>query len=288
MRRFWFAIPPLMSVMAAIAAEPPRMAIDSLYAGFRNPPAQSLSPYWFWNGRITSAETRRQLRAMADQGLRSATVLNWAGLDSAYLSEKWWRETAAALDAAHSLGMTLNVADECLWPSGQAWDYASLHREPSRVLQLYPEFRMRRLAMKQFPAGAPLTFEQFQEVIAAARLLPSSGIDESSLRLLPAARTLEWQPPAGGWRLFVYTAVPATERGVRTGLLNPAAVRAFIDIVYKEFARRMGRQIRHGTRQAEDAQAQRARRPCPSLQQLIYRYRSRRMARWCATCPIMM
>lgn len=243
MRRFWFAILPLLSGIAAIAAEPPRMTIASLYAGFRNPPAQSLSPYWFWNSRITSAETRRQLRAMADQGVRSATVLNWAGLEPAYLSEEWWREVAAALDAARSLGMTLNFADECLWPSGQAWDYASLHREPSRVLQLHPEFRMRRLTMKQFSAGAPLALEQLPEVIIAARLLPSGAIDETSLRLLPAARTIAWQPPAGDWKLFVYTAVPATDRGVRTDLLNPAAVRAFIDIVYEEFARRFSEHL---------------------------------------------
>jgi hypothetical protein len=114
-----------------------------------------LSPYWFWNGKITVHETRRQLEAMAEQGVQSATVLNWAGLEPAYLSEEWWGEVGAALDAAQSLGITLNFADEHLWPSGQAWDYAALQPEPSRVLQRHPEFRMRRLTVRQLAAGAP-------------------------------------------------------------------------------------------------------------------------------------
>ncbi len=223
--------------LAAAAVEPP-VTIDSLHAGFRDPPAQSLSPYWFWNSRITAAETRRQLQAMADQGIRAATVLNWAGLEPAYLSEAWWREVGSALDAARSLGMNLNFADEYLWPSGQVWDYASLHREPSRVLQLHPEFRLRRLTLQELPAGPQHTLDRTPEVVVAARLLPDGGIDQTSLQTLPASRTLDWRPPPGRWRLYVYTAVAATERGVRTDLLNPAAVRAFIDLVYEEFARR--------------------------------------------------
>jgi hypothetical protein len=225
--------------LTALAAEPPHMTIDQLYAEFRSPPpSQSLSPYWFWNGRVTAEETRRQLRAMADQRVRSATILNWAGLEPAYLSEAWWSEVGAALDAARALGITLNFADECLWPSGQAWDYSSLEREPSRVLQRHPEYRMRRLTAQQVPANVPQTFDVLPEVITAARLLPTGEIDESSLQVLPVARTLDWQPPEGDWRLFVYTAVAATERGVRTDLLNPAAVRAFLDTVYEQYAQR--------------------------------------------------
>ncbi len=228
-----------MLVLPAFAADAPRAAIDALHAGFRNPPpSQNLSPYWFWNGKITAEETRRQLRAMAEQGVQSATVMNWAGLEPAYQSEEWWREVGSALESARSLGMTLNFSDEYLWPSGQAWDYASLQREPSKVLQQHPEFHMRRLTVKQLPSTSPHTFELLPEVIAAARLLPSGEIDESSLQLVPVSSTLTWTPPAGNWRLFAYTAVEATERGVRTDLLNPAAVRAFLDITYEQYARR--------------------------------------------------
>ena len=213
--------------------------LESLYRGFRNPPpTYSISPYWFWNGKVTPAETRRQISEMVKQGVYSAVVMNWAGLEPAYLSEAYWNEVGVALDAARAAGLTLNFADEYLWPSGQAWDYASLNREPSRVLQLHPEFRMCRLTCRQINPGSPTTLEAEPEVVVAARRTASGVIDEQSLTLLPATRVVDWKAPAGDWKIFVYAAVPTFERGVRVDLLNPAAVRVFIDLVYGEFARR--------------------------------------------------
>jgi hypothetical protein len=229
----------LLFVLAsyASAAEP---ELESLYSGFRNPPMEySFSPYWYWDGKITAAETRRQIGEMVKQGVRSAVVFNWAGLEPAYLSEAYWREVGAALDAARSAGLTLNFADEYLWPSGQAWDYASLNREPSRVLQLHPEFRMRRLTCRQLNPGTPITLEAEPEAVVAARLDEAGEIDEQSLTLLPSSRHVNWKAPMGNWTIFVYTPIPAIGDGnVRVDLLNPAAVRVFIDLVYGEFARR--------------------------------------------------
>ena len=98
----------LAFVSAAAAAEP---GVDELYRGFQNPPREySVSPYWFWNGKITAAETRRQIAEMVRQGVTSAVLMNWAGLDPAYLSEDYWREVGVALDAARSAGLTLNFS----------------------------------------------------------------------------------------------------------------------------------------------------------------------------------
>ena len=229
----------LPAIALGLAAAPPPDA-EALYEGFRNPPPQySVSPYWFWNGRVTEAETRRQIAEMAKQNVRSAVVMNWAGLEPAYLSEAWWEQVGVALDAARAAGVTLNFADEYLWPSGQAWDYASGRREPSRVLQMHPEYRMHRLTCRQIDAAATLpSLDAAPEVVVAARIDEGGRIDEASLERLPAALPLAWKPRPGRWRLYVYTAVPATERGVRVDLLNPAAVRTFIDLVYAEFARR--------------------------------------------------
>lgn len=229
----------LLLLIAAGAAGAAGPDVESLYQGFRNPPPEfSVSPYWFWNGRITAAETRRQIGEMVRQGVSSAVVMNWAGLEPAYLSEAYWQQVGAALEAARSAGLTLNFSDEYLWPSGQVWDWASLNREPSHVLQLHPEYRMRRLARKQFPAAVPLALDSDPEVAVAARLEASGEIDGQSLTLLPPGRHLNWKAPPGNWTIFVYTPVPAVERGVRVDLLNPAAVRVFIDLVYGEFARR--------------------------------------------------
>jgi hypothetical protein len=233
------AIFPALALLVAAAAAP-APAPDPLYRGFRNPPSQySVSPYWFWNGRVTAAETRRQIAEMARQNVHSAVVMNWAGLEPAYLSDPWWQQVGIALDAARQAGISLNFADEYLWPSGQAWDWASGRREPSRVLQAHPEYRMRRLTCRQVEPGAPLpALETAPEVVVTARIDEQGRIDESSLQRIPATLPLAWTPPPGRWRLYIYTAVPAVERGVRVDLLNPAAVRVFIDLVYEEFARR--------------------------------------------------
>jgi len=239
---------PLLFVLIFVA-NASGQEVESIYGGFRNPPpSYSVSPYWFWNGRVSADETRRQIGEMVRQGVRSAVVMNWAGLEPAYLSEEYWMQVGAALDAARSAGLSLNFSDEFLWPSGQAWDYGSRNREPSRVLQLHPEFRMRRLSRRQLDPGSPIALDADAEVVLAARVDASGGIDERSLTLLPSGRKIDWKAPGSGWKLLIYTPEAAVERGVRVDLLNPAAVRVFIDLVYGEFARRfpqhLGRTIK--------------------------------------------
>jgi hypothetical protein len=229
----------VLFVVAACAAFAQGSGVEKLYDGFRDPPAGSLSPYWFWNGRVTAPETERQIKEMVKQNVRSAVVMNWAGLEPPFLSEPWWKEVGNALDTARRTGLTLNFADEFLWPSGEVWDWTSGKREPSRVLQLHPEYRMHRLTCRQIDAAdAPPKLDAVPEVVVAARLGADGLIDDSSLESIPPARLSEWKPRDGKWRLYVYTAVPAIERSVRVDLLNPAAVRTFIDLVYGEFARR--------------------------------------------------
>jgi hypothetical protein len=227
----------LISLATAVFGADP--SVESLYRVFRDPPASySVSPYWFWNGKITASETRRQVGEMVRQGVRSAVLMNWAGLEPPFLSEAWWKEVGTALDAARAAGLTLNFSDEFLWPSGQAWDYASTNPEPSRVLQMHPEYRMRRLTVRQFDAGAAILLDAEPEAVVAARVNGEGAVDEQSLRILPNGRRVDWKAPGPGWKIFAYLPVPAEDRGVRVDLLNPAAVRVFIDLVYEGFARR--------------------------------------------------
>jgi hypothetical protein len=57
--------------------------VETLYHTFQNPPrADSLMPYWFWNGNITAAESRRQMREMIAHGVHQAVVFPWGGIES--------------------------------------------------------------------------------------------------------------------------------------------------------------------------------------------------------------
>jgi len=220
----------------------PEPALATLYQSFQDPPSSySISPYWFWNGKLSAGETRRQIGELVKQGVHAVVVFNWTGLAPDYLSEDYWREVGVALDAAREAGLTLNFADEWLWPSGQAWVYNSPDREQSRVLQLHPEYRMRRLSCRQADPREPVTLEANTEVVVAARVDPSGAIDEKSLTVLPFADgTVDAAScrDSPGWKLFIYTLVTTSERSVRVDLMNPAAVKVFIDLAYEPFAQR--------------------------------------------------
>jgi len=231
-----------LTIAEAVAAA--ALLAGSLAESFQNPPRQySLMPYWYWNSRITEEETRRQIREMMAQGVYRAIVFPWDGMEPEYLSEQYWRQVGAALEIARELGFTLNFADELNWPSGHAWR-SSGPMELSRVLEQRPDFRMRRLAFVEYTvqgsrrwrlkAGTPPQF-----AVAAAQD-EAGRLDTDSLRLLqPRGRDIVWDAPPGRWLVTVYRLVPAVgAHNTRVDLLNPEAVRLYLDLVYEEFARR--------------------------------------------------
>jgi hypothetical protein len=240
------AIPRLFSVLVLLC---PLLAgagnVESLYRGFRNPPrADSLMPYWFWNGDLTAAESRRQMHEMVAHGVHQAVVFPWGGMGVPYLSEECWQQVGAALDAARSLGFTLNFADECFWPSGHAWDSSSDQPELSRVLQAHPEFRMQRLARTEQVVGGPTNWtcpaETKWELVVAGREEANGGLAQDSCTNLPlTSGQVSWAAPAGRWVLTAYQLLPAVgAHNARVDLLNPAATRVYLDMVYEEYARR--------------------------------------------------
>ncbi len=195
-------------------------------------------PYWYWNGRITPAETRRQIQAMIDQGVYQAVVFPWDGMEIRYLSEDYWRQFGAALAIARELKFTLNFADEYDWPSGHGWDVKAGKPELSRVLIEHPEYRMMRLkyteSIVEGPAAAPARLEH--AIFTVGGRVDGSGQPESAtLRLVDAG----WKPPAGKWLVTSYELVPSTGgHNTRVDLLNPNAVDTYLELVYGEYASR--------------------------------------------------
>jgi hypothetical protein len=216
-----------------------------LYAQFRNPPNHdAVMPYWYWNGKITAQETRRQIRSMVGQGVRAAIVFPWDGMEVPYLSEQWWQALGDALDAASEAGFTLNLNDEFTWPSGHAWDHFQQGPELSRVLKANPEYRMKRLTPEEFSLPASgrwnRSFAQTPEVVVVGRLNDASNLEADSLQIIPVAdNKVSWQVPNGQWKAFVYSAREVTgAHNTRVDLLNKDAVRKYIEIFYEELARR--------------------------------------------------
>jgi len=219
--------------------------VESLYRYFHEPPkTDSLMPYWFWNGQLSAAETRRQIRAMIRQGVHQAVVFPWDGMAQPYLSEAYWEQVGAALDIAKRNNFTLNFADEFDWPSGHAWVYPAAGAEASRVLQAHPELRMRRLAYMEEIVQGPQAWSdpgsQSPEIVVAAKLDASGRLEaDSCTPIAVEGDSARWAVPEGRWVITSYRLVPAVgAHNTRLDLLNPEAARYYLQTVYEEYARR--------------------------------------------------
>jgi hypothetical protein len=201
--------------------------LPQLYRDFRDPPRHyTVRPFWFWNGKLDSKELAWQIDQMVEQGVYGAYVHNRTGLETPYLSEEYFQVVGAALEHARRAGFRLGFVDEYEWPSGEARD-VWLPGLPSRVLAANPEFRMRRLAWIEREVTGPARFdprpvENLQFAVAGDRLV-----------------TLPWDAPPGRHVVYLFHLVPAQGRdGGLVDLLNPAAIRAFLDLTYEQYYKR--------------------------------------------------
>ncbi|HUS44562.1 MAG TPA: hypothetical protein VM219_00800, partial [Phycisphaerae bacterium] len=62
-------------------------------------------PFWAWNGKLEEAELRRQVRVLKQMGLGGFFMHSRVGLDTAYLSDEWFRCVRACIDEAKQQGM---------------------------------------------------------------------------------------------------------------------------------------------------------------------------------------
>ncbi len=197
-------------------------------------------PYWYWNGRINPADTEREMREMISQGIHQCIVFPWDGMEQRYLSDDYWKQVGEALRIAKQLHFTLNFADEYDWPSGHAWTPPFDDPELSKVLRVHPEFRMHRLSSSEEQVVGPRTWHRVSDAAfaVAARQTAAGALDENTLTQVNMG---DWQVPAGHWLITIYRLVPAVAaHGTRVDLMNRAAVRSYLDLVYEPFFRQFG------------------------------------------------
>ena len=85
----------------------------------RNPPKQYRpSPFWSWNERLDTEETRLQVREMDEAGMGGYFMHARGGLQTEYLSREWFDNVDAAVDEGTKRGMWAWGYDENGWPSG--------------------------------------------------------------------------------------------------------------------------------------------------------------------------
>jgi hypothetical protein len=193
------------------------MSDDALKQQFRSPGSEWRgAPFWSWNDDLDPDRLRRQIRGMKAAGLGGFFMHARSGLMTPYMSERWMECVAAAVDEAKQQDMLAWLYDEDRFPSGFAGGL---------VVQRNPEFALRFLEPAPAEAQAPWRFAVRRE--------------ESGLSYRPLAAGEE---PAAGeevqqFHARIAEASPWYNNGRYADLMNPEAVKAFLDICYQPYRR---------------------------------------------------
>lgn len=83
------------------------------------------APFWALNGELEPNEMRRQVRGFHECGLGGFFLHARTGLNTPYLSERWFECLGAAIDEAEKLGMKAWLYDEDRFPSGSGGGFVT-------------------------------------------------------------------------------------------------------------------------------------------------------------------
>lgn len=75
-------------------------------------------PFWSWNDRLSTDETREQVRIMDMAGIGGFFMHARGGLETEYMGQEWFDNVSAAVEEGKKTGMRAWAYDENGWPSG--------------------------------------------------------------------------------------------------------------------------------------------------------------------------
>ncbi len=75
-------------------------------------------PFWSWNEKLETEETKRQVREMEQVGIGGFFMHARGGLQTEYMGEEWFDNVEAAIEEAEQQQMFPWAYDENGWPSG--------------------------------------------------------------------------------------------------------------------------------------------------------------------------
>lgn len=195
----------------------------------------SFAPFWFWNDRLDDDEIVRQIRDFRAHGVWAVVIHNRVGLpaECGWMSECLLHHTEVAVGEAERLGMTVYLYDEGMYPSGSA---------AGRVVARDPDYANRGLALVTLSGD-----EEWSSRFAPAddaRLVGEYTLEDGRRAAVVDRRTHAWI------RGLHYRSEPdpdtphsddLEETHPAGDILNPAAVRCFIEESYERYYERLGR-----------------------------------------------
>lgn len=213
----------------------------------------------FWNDDLDEGIVTRQLAELAAAGFAGVTLCARIGLsrEVGYLTDEFLRLVRHAVEECARLGLRVVLYDEASYPSGSA-NGAVVARDPS--------FACRCLVTTDLPVRGPHSGywrpslgRSLDDRLLAVVLCPEDdeGVAADRGRSLPMEERglVRVEVPAGRWRVVAVfdTLSGGTIRGAHedqddgsatapaaADLLNPAAVRTFVELTHERYAAVLG------------------------------------------------
>ena len=194
--------------------------IRELLKNFKSPGSELRgAPFWAWNSVLDTDNLRRQIRTMKQMGFGGFYMHSRTGLDTPYLSDKWFECISACIDEAEKLGMEAWLYDEDRWPSGAA----------GGIVTADDRFKMRKL--KYCQGSAP----------DSGCELAKFELETDGSRLLRARRLADGETPAGDFYTFYWEYMERSSwynGETYLDTMNPEAVQEFVNVTHEEYRKR--------------------------------------------------
>jgi hypothetical protein len=193
---------------------------------FIDPPREfSVMPFWFWNDTLKDEEIVRQIADFEEHGVYGLVIHPRIGLPEsmAWLSDDMIHSMRVAIEECSRRKMYVVLYDEGMYPSGSS---------SGQVVARNPQHAARGLARIELKPGENLKLPDRATLIATTDR-PGAGkvaiIEKPSAGVIRGIHYIG----EGGSHLLEETP-PAAD------ILNPDAVRSFMDLVYERFSAEFG------------------------------------------------
>lgn len=191
-------------------------------------------PFWAWNTELNSEQLERQIGYFQEMGFGGFQMHSRTGLETEYLGKKFMDSIALGAEKANERDMISWLYDEDRWPSGSAGglvtkDHSLRERKlffsPQRRKQDYVEKNMAlQNGESYFVTAYDIHLNEKGELLEYRQI----GIDDDAVYE-------KWYADSscdggGGW----------FNGQTYLDILNPKAVRAFLNITYERYKEKVG------------------------------------------------
>lgn len=202
------------------------------FQSFRDPDVSCRpAPFWAINDKLDPAETARQFADLRDKGFGGGFFHSRHGLTSQYLGDEWFASMRAALKKAEEVGGAIWLYDDDLWPSGNAGGLVAAASEQFRGATLRADFLEPGEELPAVPDSkvrAAYVLERSGQVLHEATTVQADDVHAhvDSERLVLRR---QYRPKTPWWSGESYA-----------NLLDPQAVRTFLDKTHEVYLRELG------------------------------------------------